>query len=470
MLWDGQVLPADNRRSCTERGGTFAGDAIPPVLRRRTLYAMLAFYLAGIVYGTLAPFQIDPDAVWQWNLPWHRFIPGDTAANVLLYIPLGVLMRLIVRRRGSADGRDAVISLALLVGLSYLFEACQTVLLHRVGTWTDVFCNGAGAAIGIGLAVVVQRDFRRRHASFYMVLRQRPYRAAAVFITACVTMAALMPFDFHPSPRRIHAAVAHFTSAPLTLPWTTPGDPTRVLSPRQLYDKMLSGAAFGLIAFSLVLSARESGRSREEAVRYALMRTLLLAAAIEALQALTISHVADPRDLLVAWACAGLGSAVASCRLARRDDRLDSPVDTVSGMALLLIAALAVRLVLSSMSMKGHPWPDMPSLWPMAAFFGYSWDQLMVLYGGHLLQYGAMSILAALWYRARHRRPSSVTIVGTALALAALSMIVASLAGRPLDTAQPLLALAGGAMAVQFDRALFDRYRARRSLPIAKGA
>jgi len=454
MLWDWLAATTDDRRRGDERAGPFTPGPIPPVLRRRTLYALTAAYAAGVVYGTLAPFQVDPAASWQWNLPWRGLVPGDATANVLLYVPLGVLARLVVRRRGSTGIRDAWLSFALLVALSFLCEACQSVLRHRVGTWTDVCCNAAGAFIGVGLAVFVQRVLRNQHAWFFVTLRRRPYRTAAAALAACVTVLALMPFDFRPTPQRVRAAVVHLSGAPLALPWTTPGEPTRVLSPRQLYDKMLGAGAFGLIAFALVLGARESGRPRERAVRYALTRTLVLAGGIEALQMLTVSHVADARDLLVAWACAGLGAATASCRLARRNDRLDPPTSLLSGLAVLLAAALTGRLICSAMTFAGQTWPGMHPGWPLAAFFGYSWDRLMVFYGGRLILYGAVSLLIALWLRARRRRPSVAVIVGTALALSCLAMAVAWRTGHPVDTAQPLLALAGAVLAVRFDRAL----------------
>jgi len=466
MLWDWLKAVANDARRGDERAvDCRVPGTLPPVLRRQTVYALALIAWLAVVYGTLAPFVTEPGTSWRWWLGWHRPVPGDAAANVLLYVPLGILARLIVRRRGSAGWTDWLLVLPPLIGLSYLSEACQTVLRYRVGSWTDVTYNTLGAVVGLGSAPHVQRILRNQHAWFYYALRTRPYHAAAAAVVGCMILGALMPFDFRPTPlmpfdfrptpHQLMPAVARFGSTSLTLPWTSPGTPAHVLSVSQQFDKMLAAAGFGLAAFWLVLSAREAGRPREQAVGYALTRTLLLVVLVESLQSLTTSHAADPRDLLVGWACTGAGAAIASRWLARRGDHLPSPVALLRGFVGLAAAVLATRLLLSACTLAGHAWPGMNVWLPMAGTFGCSWHRLMTLYCTSLAQYVAVGMLAGLWMRTRGRWPGHPWIVGTVLAASAAAQGLALWTGHPPDTSQSLLALAGAVFAVRLDRALF---------------
>jgi hypothetical protein len=176
---------------------------------------------------------------------------------------------------------------------------------------------------------------------------------------------------------------------------------------------------------------------------------------IEVLQFLTASHVADPRDLLVAWACAGSGAAIASRWLAKRGDRLPSPASLLRGVVALAAVALGLRLVLCAFALTGHAWTGMDAWLPMAGSFGSSWHQMLTLYCTSLGQYIATGGLVVLWQRTRGQRPSATLIVGTVLAASAAMQAMVFWAGYPLDTSQALLALAGGIVMVRLDRALF---------------
>jgi len=253
MLRDGLRALFDDRRRGDDRGVLTSDVAAaragkPPVLRRWTIRLFAILGILAIVYGTLAPFQIAPGRTWSWNLRWHPLIPGDAAANVLVYVPIGVFLRLLLRRRGSWWFAECLGGLLLAAGLSYLTEACQTILAQRVPSWLDVYCNLAGAALGLAIAPIFQRVLRNHHAWLYAELRVRPFGAAASAAILLVAAAALLPFDLQPTPTHLAAGLDHIRHTPLSFPWTAADSPAIPLSPVQLFDKMAAAACVDLSA------------------------------------------------------------------------------------------------------------------------------------------------------------------------------------------------------------------------------
>ena len=132
---------------------------------RRSSAPVLAFaavlglpYVIGILVLTLTPrgFQSRMPQVLDLvlgfahrTLGWHwlGFTKLELIANVLVFVPIGVLAFLLLRTRP--------IILALLVGpvLSFGVELVQATLLpHRVASLVDVAANSLGATAGVVLA------------------------------------------------------------------------------------------------------------------------------------------------------------------------------------------------------------------------------------------------------------------------------------------------------------------------------
>ena len=131
---------------------------------------------------------------------------------------------------------------------------------------------------------------------------------AATTAMICVCTYALAPLDLKPTPGHRGQTASRNCG-----PCRTIGSGCRVnhrSSPMAVMDKVVSAGAYGLLAFVLLLSAREAGRSLPRSAWYALSRSVVLAVAIEGVQLFTISHVADPRDLFSAWLCCLLGCLV----------------------------------------------------------------------------------------------------------------------------------------------------------------
>jgi hypothetical protein len=131
------------------------------VRTRRLLTALTGAALAVVLGVTLVPsggwsaFHLTADvpASILANVRPHA---GDLTAwmhaadgplNVVLFVPLGFLLALLLRRPISAALACVALSLAI--------ECYQSALTTRVGAFADVVANGLGAGIGALLALVV---------------------------------------------------------------------------------------------------------------------------------------------------------------------------------------------------------------------------------------------------------------------------------------------------------------------------
>jgi VanZ family protein len=106
----------------------------------RLAVALLIYILAVVLFVTLIPFD------FEWPAQWRVLVMGDAldiVANVLLFVPLGFLLRLALRQRGSAL---PILSAAALISVA--IEGAQLFEMTRDSTVTDVIANAAGAWIG----------------------------------------------------------------------------------------------------------------------------------------------------------------------------------------------------------------------------------------------------------------------------------------------------------------------------------
>ena len=120
---------------------------------------MLALlYAALVIYASLYPFsgwRHQGVALWAflfapWPAHWTVF---DVSANLLAYVPLGLLLTLAVARSGNTR-LAASVGLLLPCLLSLALESAQGLLVqHRVPSQVDWLLNTAGAALGVGLAL-----------------------------------------------------------------------------------------------------------------------------------------------------------------------------------------------------------------------------------------------------------------------------------------------------------------------------
>ncbi len=133
---------------------------LPPP-RRLTRGIALALgipFFLGLALLTLTPQRIEnsmPNLLdlvltTAHRLGWESldFTRLEIIANVLVFVPIGILAFILVPRRFWP------LALALGPALSVSIEVAQRLVLpHRAATLTDVVANSGGALIGVALAI-----------------------------------------------------------------------------------------------------------------------------------------------------------------------------------------------------------------------------------------------------------------------------------------------------------------------------
>lgn len=454
----------DDRREAREPGrNTDPGAPIaappprkPPIFTRRAVRIVMLLGVLAIVYGTLIPFSVDTGRPLNWTLGFDPPAPGDSTANVMIYIPIGLLLRLIARRRGTSAWREWLISLPLACGLSYLAELAQTVIPLRVATWSDVMCNSIGAAIGIAIAPGFQRFLRNWHGWVYTQLRERPMETAATAAMITICLHALTPLDVHPHIRHIQQRLESLWPLPDGLLWGVSTDGG--LPAPAVLDKIIAACSYGLLAVLAFLAAREANRTIGASLRIALLQSAALAFAVEMLQLFTISHALDLRDLLTAWFCCGLGVLGARALAHLRCDLHRRPRTVLKGLLAAVSLVLVVWWIGEARFQNNADATWGPASWlPGSPGFHRSWDGLLGTYLGSLFQYGLISGIMVLWVRSARRAPEPLLILAGMLSVCLIKLGLALLQHRSLDTMQFALAMMGAVSALYFDHVVFRR-------------
>lgn len=156
-------------------------------------------YAAVVLYASLYPF-----ADWRWPpgqtfatllvLPWPPWRdPFDLWANLLGYLPLGLLAMLALQRPGRSTfaAASAVIGGGLV--LSFTMEVVQNFLPGRHPSLKDCAMNGAGAALGAAMAGALQALGATER---WQTIRERwfvPRSGGALALLAVWPVALLVP-------------------------------------------------------------------------------------------------------------------------------------------------------------------------------------------------------------------------------------------------------------------------------------
>lgn len=413
----------------------------PPILRRRTINLLALMAVCGVVYGTVTPFQIDREAHWRWLLAWSRPDPADALCNVLIYMPVGALIRLVVRRRGSSSLVEWGVALGACLGLSYLAECTQTILAGRVATWTDVLFNGIGAVLGIDLGPIAQRILRNQHAWLFGEMHDRPFGTAAGAGILLLLVLTLAPPDLQTSPAGILASIQAFGRSFAAEPWLA-GEPDAAMT---AFDAVAIAALYGVVSFLLVLAAVEAGMSITAAGAYAISRSLLLVTGVELLQLFSISHRADAWDLLLASMSSVVWAAAACGWYRLRGETLPEVRTVLRWLALAGIVGVILRSQLMTQtagSVAGETW------WlPMGAGMRQPWLALMGTYLVLFIQYAAISACVIVWCRSAGVIGGGLIALGATLWLVFLKCSIAVLVARGFDTMEFVLAVLAALLA-----------------------
>jgi glycopeptide antibiotics resistance protein len=139
--------------------------------RRPALVAVTGVYLLAVAWITLNPFPPDPHGNGLLKqllaafastpaLAWIDFDVVEFTANVVMFVPMGVLFTLLLGLRRWW--------LALLIGVAStcFIEGVQLFLPNRYSDVRDLVANTLGTLIGIAIvALVVVVGARRRRVA-----------------------------------------------------------------------------------------------------------------------------------------------------------------------------------------------------------------------------------------------------------------------------------------------------------------
>ena len=120
---------------------------------------LLAAYVVGLALVAFWPSHVDEGAgpliLWIQDRTGLSYETIESASNVLLFVPMGVLLRALLRRAWPAMLLGLVVSVAI--------EAGQALFLPgRTASLADVVTNTAGCVLGVLVVVLVRRLRRPR--------------------------------------------------------------------------------------------------------------------------------------------------------------------------------------------------------------------------------------------------------------------------------------------------------------------
>lgn len=178
-----------------------------------------------IIYGSLYPFEFQPDAVEGGllealaSLSWARAGMSDRVSNVLLYVPFGFCAFLLAEVRLSRlqAGLLAVAAGALL---SLVIELTQAYVSPRVPSLMDLSLNSAGTLAG----AIAGSAWRSLGGFVYVPTRVSTAPAAAAVVVVAWVASRLAPFAFQLDLGKLKAALA-----PLVRPEFSPVQSFRYL-------------------------------------------------------------------------------------------------------------------------------------------------------------------------------------------------------------------------------------------------
>lgn len=129
---------------------------------RASVAAAIAVYAAGILANTVFPIFLHPtpsDEPWAPALaliPFHDYELADALTNVAVFVPLGVLLQLLMRR--PRWWRALLTSAAVSLTIELLQLAAQKLFSGgHVADVNDFIWNILGGVIGYAIVVLLTR-------------------------------------------------------------------------------------------------------------------------------------------------------------------------------------------------------------------------------------------------------------------------------------------------------------------------
>ena len=99
--------------------------------------------------GNQAPLGVLTPSIWLDRATWSTGSSFEFTANILMFVPVGVLFAMLL------GARRWLLALGAATLLTCAIEVAQIPLDDRISDPRDLLANSAGAAIGLALAGMV---------------------------------------------------------------------------------------------------------------------------------------------------------------------------------------------------------------------------------------------------------------------------------------------------------------------------
>lgn len=269
---------------------------------------LLGAYLLFVIYGSLVPLRFVPrpfdEALTAFSsIPFLDLGIGsraDWVANLLLFIPLGLLTAEVVIGRRGGGVRVVLSVLLVLLGtaLAVGIEFVQLFFPQRTVSQNDILAETLGGLIGVTAQTWLGAPLRGRLAMLWaLASRQgRLVRVLEVYLAGLLVF-NLLPLDLTISPVEVYHK------------WS---EGRVILVPFGWAMTDIATAGYGYVTDLLVWVPVGVlwALSQRLAPGGALLRGLIAAAVIECLQVFVYSRVTDVTDVLLGGAGTAIGAAL----------------------------------------------------------------------------------------------------------------------------------------------------------------
>ncbi len=363
------------RRFADRVGDATDNQPPPPLVLRRGLHMFWIACCLGVIYGTVGPIGLN-DRPWlaateRWSLalPSGGISLNDLYTNFMVFLPVGIGLRLIYRRRGRAPQIDFLLTVATAAALSYTVEFAQQFMPARTASWIDVAVNTLSATCAALVAPLLLSRARLSHAKLAELGRTTPWFVAAWLVGLYIIFVMTQPL------------------APKWPQW-----PEWRFAAIDALDLSRAGA-FALFAMLHCLHGMLAGRGVWRSWAQSTALATGLALGLEAAQIVLREHVPSLTEALVASVGGLLGPVAAVAIFLQRYDqqerqldlRLFNPLQWRPATIALLSLTCVVVLVTELRHTAG------PAA-PFDQHFRISFDAALA----DLLQRGSLLLLAAL--------------------------------------------------------------------------
>jgi len=183
-----------------------------------TLFVLLFISLLSLApYDFLAPTGMSHHPSFFTTTTSHVTVP-DAIGNIALYVPMGFLLHIVLRRRIRYGFPAALATLLCATALSVGLEWLQAFSPSRVSSSLDVAANLMGATVGLAIAFAFGSLIPGLIGTLLFDLRQRPAVVGLKSYCGLLVVFAMMPFTFSFDAQRLATAYKESTFIPFATP------------------------------------------------------------------------------------------------------------------------------------------------------------------------------------------------------------------------------------------------------------